>query len=161
MLITGVATYAQSQWNRISIDARVSVMLPGTPEKNETEQSLMYTLASPDSSVFNVNVIDFVSYGLDSATLQGLIGEEAFMEQFKSGIIQQMEQAEVLEARITNLDSFTVYEFLIELTLNDGAKRNFHSYNLFIGSKLYSFTISAIKDEELVKAKFISSIVVK
>lgn len=158
MLFIGYISFAQSAWIRVALDEKVSVMMPGAPQKNQTPQSVVFMLKTADSSVYNVNVIDFAGFGMDSAMLQGMVGEESFLEQFKTGFVQQMGDAEVIESKMSNFGKYTVYEFTIEIAGEGAVKRRLHNYNLFVGSKDYSFTFSATSNEEALKDKFLKSI---
>lgn len=159
MLFIGYISLAQSAWIRVALDEKVSVMMPGAPQKNQTPQSVVFMLETTDSSIYNVNVIDFAGFGMDSAMLQGMVGEESFLEQFKTGFThQQFVDAEVTESKMSNFGKYTVYEFTIEIAGEGAVKRRLHNYNLFVGSKDYSFTFSATSNEEALKDKFLKSI---
>lgn len=158
---TVFTTKAQDKWTRFAIDEKVSVLMPGTPEKNEVQQVLSYVLRTADSALYNVNVIDFSAFGMDSAMLQTMVGQSAFMEQFKAGFTMQMPNAEVVLSNMGNFFNYTTYEFIIEVPTEKGEKRRMHNFNLFVGSKDYSFTFSAQENEEALKSKFLRSIEVK
>jgi hypothetical protein len=154
--------FSQTNWTRTKIDDLVSVEMPIVPEKKEAQGMIVFAGKSADSTAYSVNVIDFSSFGMDSAMLQSMVTQDMFMEQFKGGMTQQMPGAEIKEAKMTTLGAYTAYDIIIEFE-KEGKKITTHSFNLFVGAKDYSFVIAAAAGVNLsaLKEKFIKSIQVK
>jgi hypothetical protein len=154
--------FSQKSWTRTKIDDIVSVEMPVVPEKKEAQGMIIYTGKGADSISYAVNIIDFASFGMDSAMLQSMVKQEMFMEQFKGGITQQTKGAEIKDSKIVTVGAYTAYDILIEFE-NEGKKMITYSFNLFIGSKDYSFVIAALSgvDISAQKEKFVKSIQAK
>jgi hypothetical protein len=161
LLLVSIA-FGQANWTRTKIDDQVSVELPVVPQKQEVQGMTVFAGKTKDSTAYSINIIDFSSFGMDSAMLQSMVGQEMFLEQFKAGMTQQMPGAEIKDAKMTTIGAYTAYDIIIELT-KEGKKLITHSYNVFIGSKDYSFVIVAGADVDLSaeKEKLIKSIQIK
>ncbi len=152
---------AQNQWKRTSIDEIVSVEIPGEPEKKDEQNVLSYSFRSKDSAAYAVNVIDFSKFGMDSATLQAMVTQEMFLEQFKAGMTQQLPGAEIKEAKIITVGNYTAYDIVIEADKN-GKKILTYSLNIFVGSKDYSFVYASSETSTPEsKERFFKSIEIK
>lgn len=166
LLVTAVLfvtiSFGQTSWTRTKIDDRVSVEMPVVPEKKEAQGMTVFVAKSADSTAYSVNIIDFSTFGMDSAMLQSMVATDMFLDQFKAGMTQQMPGAEIKEAKMTTSGAYTAYDIIIEFE-KDGKKITTHSFNVFVGSKDYSFVIAATAGTDLsaAKEKYIKSIQVK
>jgi len=162
LLAVGVTAFAQQNWKKFDLDERVSVEVPGELKKGDMENITMYVVETEDSSGMNVTVIDFVSFGLDSAMMQSMVNTEMFEEQFKTGFMGRFNNGELLSFKSGKLNDLTTY--LLEVKMDDeesGKSILLYPSTVFSGSKAYSFNYASANPVPTTREKFFGSVTVK
>lgn len=158
-LAMSILSYSQAPWIKLTFDERVSFQVPDSLMKVDMEQVEIYTLVSEDSASYTVTIIDFVNFGLDSTMIQSMADTDAFEEQFKTGFMGQMEGSEMVSSSRGKLQNFTTYLFDLNYkSEGTGEMEKMYVYSVFVGSKVYSFTYSALNPSNTTKDKFFQSV---
>lgn len=150
--------FAQSEWVRFKMDDRVSVLMPTTPKKGESENPEMYSLISKDSSSFTLMKLDFESYGLDSAALTAQVETEAFKDQFTNGFMQELEDSKMDSFTVGKLGNYVTYNLAVNYKSKTGDTAKTFTYCVFVGSKLYGFIYASAAAMQEDKQKFFDSV---
>lgn len=158
-LAVSFLSFAQSPWVKLTMNDRVSFTVPDSLMKMDMEQVEVYTVMAKDSAVYTVTIIDFVNFGLDSATIQSMADTDEFEEQFRGGFMGQLEGSEMKSSTRGKLQDHTTYLFDVDFK-DEGsdAMSKMYVFSVFVGSKVYSFTYTADKPAESNKDKFFSSV---
>ncbi|MBI1343356.1 MAG: hypothetical protein GC171_10530 [Terrimonas sp.] len=153
--------HAQQDWQRFVLDDRVSVLVPGIPEKVELEQVEMYNLTISDSTNYSTSIVDFNDFGLDATMLQSMVATDEFEEQFKTGFMMQMEGSTLRSSTRGRFQNFTTYLFEIDFADKEsGGESKLSSYSIFVGSKVYTLNYTAKVPRPEDKEKFFSSLII-
>ena len=127
----------EGAWVKQTLDNKVSVKFPSTPEI--LNDGAVLRIKTADSCSYTGSFVDFAGMGLDSATLAAMAPTNEFAEQFKSGFSAQIPGLEVSKLDITTWNDFTCYD--VEGDIADKKiKMTFKC--IFIGSKMFTFAVT-------------------
>lgn len=146
-------TNAQTNWVTHKADERVSVKFPATP-KEAIKGTMVAT--EPDSSIaYVLTVVDFTTFGVDSATLAPMKAAPEFAAQLKTGMAQSLPDVTMEDLKIGEWKGFTSYT----TTATDTKKKKYNIMMVIIGSKLYSLSAVCKPNIDVAKAdKFFASL---
>lgn len=147
-------TQAQTNWVTHKADERVSVKFPTAPRETAAKGTIVAT--EPDSSVaYILTVVDFTTFGVDSAALAPVKATPEFAAQLKTGMGQSMPNLVMEDLKIGEWKSFTSYA----TTGTDTKKNKYKMMMVIIGTKLYSLTAVCKPTVDTAKAdKFFASL---
>lgn len=130
-LFTATTLHAQSSWVTHKGDDRVSLKFPAEPK-----EIIAGTFAvAPDSTISYVfTIIDFIKFGIDSATLAPMKTTPEFGSQLKTGMKQSLPDVEFDDFKIGSWKGFSSYT----TAGRDSKNRKYDMFMFIIGTKLYS-----------------------
>jgi hypothetical protein len=143
-----LVAFVTADWIAVKLDDRVSVNFPSVPQQNEKSGNTIWMADGNDASRCMAMVMDFSQYGLDSAGLASEMGKPESFEQFRDGVVGQIEGSSVISEKNTFINGRKVFEFLIDMGKADSSAFNkMYNRNYFIGTKMYSLSFFEKNDK--------------
>ena len=109
-------------------------------------------------------MIDFKNLGLDSAQLATEMQEPGFYDDFKKGVLGQIEGSSIISEKITATSGYRTFEYVIDGGKKDTSSWNImYNKNIFVGAKLYTmnFFEKNGKPQDKVRDQYFRSIRIK
>jgi hypothetical protein len=116
-----------------------------------------------DDSRCMVMTFDFGKQGLDSAAVANEMEREGAFEEFREGVLGQIEGAYIVSERKTKFNGYTTFEYVINMGKSDeGALNIMYNKNIFVNSVMYSLSFyeKNNKPQEEARRSFFSSVTV-
>ena len=128
-------------WVTIKLDGRTSIDFPSQTESKDMGGNPLWIQEINKDARCMAMVFDFGKLGLDSASLAAEMGKPESFEQFKQGVVGQMEGASVISEKNTTINGRKVFEYLIDMGTKDTSELNrMYNRNIFIGEKMYTLS---------------------
>jgi hypothetical protein len=160
LLLLPVLAFTVSDWKTVKVDDRVSVDFPTEPEQKEMSGNAVWVADVETGSRCMVMVLDFEKFGLDSAKLSEEMQKPEALEDFRNGVLGQIQGATLISEKASTVLGHKAFDFVIDMGKEDTAVLNkMYNKNIFIGSKMYSMSFYE-KDshpEDALRAKFFGS----
>jgi hypothetical protein len=151
-------------WIRVKIDDRFSVDFPAKPEERELSGNPVWVADVNDDSRCMLMTFDFGKQGLDSVALATEMNRAGAFEEFRDGVLEQMEGSFIVSERNTKFNGYTSFEYVINMGKNEeGVLNIMYNKNIFVNDKMYSLSFYE-KDknpQEDARRNFFSSIIVR
>jgi hypothetical protein len=163
-LILPLMAFTSFEWVTVSIDERVSVDFPVKPAQSETSGNPIWTADANSDSRCMAMVIDFKNFGMDSVQLAAEMGNPEFYEDFKKGVLGQIEGSSIISEKITTTLGYKTFEYVINMGKKDTSSLNImYNRNVFAGAKLYAinFFEKTAKPQEQIRNQYFRSIKIK
>lgn len=152
--------FISADWVTISLDERASIDFPSATESKDMNGNRMWIQDIGKDARCMAMVFDFGQMGMDSAALADEMSRPEAFEQFKNGVVGQIQGASVLSEKNTSIGGHKVFEYLIDMGKKDtSALDRMHNRNYFIGVKMYSLSFfeKASKPQAELRNKFFNS----
>lgn len=156
--------FVTTEWVTITLDQRASIDFPSAAEPKDLNGNAMWLQDIGKDARCMVMILDFSRMGVDSAALADEMSRPEAFEQFKQGVVGQMQGASVLSEKNTAVNGHKVFEYLIDMgTADSSALDRMYNQNYFIGTKMYSLSFfeKNSKPQADLRKKFFSSFKVK
>jgi len=138
-LILPLMAFASIDWVTVSIDKKVSIDFPVKPEQSEMSGNPVWTADVNSDSRCMAMIIDFKNFGMDSAQVAAEMGKPEAYEDFKNGVLGQMQGSSLISEKTTTTLGYKTFEFVINMGKKDTSSLNImHNKNIFVGAKLYA-----------------------
>jgi hypothetical protein len=163
-LILPLMAFASFEWVTISIDEKVSMDFPVKPEQSEMSGNQVWMADQNSDSRCMAMVIDFKSFGMDSAQLAEEMAKPGSYEDFKGGVLGQIEGASLISEKNTTTLGYKTFEYVINMGKKDTSSLNImHNRNIFVGAKMYTmnFFEKNGKPQDQMRKQFFSSLKIK
>ena len=163
-LILPLMAFAGIDWVTVSIDKRVSVDFPVKPTQSESSGNPMWTADANSNSRCMAMIIDFKNFGMDSAQVAAEMSKPEAYEDFKNGVLGQIEGSSIVSEKITTTSGYKTFEYVINMGKKDTSSLNImHNKNIFVGAKLYTmnFLEKNGKPQEQIRNQYFRSIKIK
>lgn len=150
-------------WITASIDDRVSVDFPATPEKQDMDGNAVLT-ANGDKSKYVAVLFDFSKFGADSAMMAAELDKPGMMEQVKTGIMGELKGSTLVSEKDTVTNGYRTFEFIFDMPESDSLGLNrMHSKTVFVAAKMYSLSFVESKEtpNEADRKRFFNSLKIK
>ncbi|TMI95580.1 MAG: hypothetical protein E6H08_06465 [Bacteroidetes bacterium] len=164
LLILPLMAFASIDWVRVSIDKGVSIDFPVKPKESEMSGNPVWTADANSDSRCMAMMIDFKNLGLDSAQLATEMQEPGFYDDFKKGVLGQIEGSSIISEKITATSGYRTFEYVIDGGKKDTSSWNImYNKNIFVGAKLYTmnFFEKNGKPQDKVRDQYFRSIRIK
>jgi len=164
LFLLPLLAYSYADWVDLEIDKRMTVSLPVNPEKKDLNGNETWVADVNSDARCLVVVVDFSRFGLDSAGVANEMGNEKSFEEFKTGLLGQIPDAKVISEVNTTYNGKRCFEFIVDMGKKDTSALNkMYNKNIFIGSKMYSFSFyeKNHSSQRVSKDKFFNSIRIK
>ena len=156
--------FVTADWVTVKLDDRATIDFPSATEAKDMNGNLMWVQDVGKDARCMAMVYDFGMMGVDSAALADEMSRPEAFEQFKTGVVGQMEGASVISEKNTTVNGRKVFEYLIDMGKKDTSALNrMYNRNYFIGAKMYSLSFfeKNNKSQAELRNKFFSSFKVK
>ncbi len=163
-LILPLMAFSSFEWITVSIDKRVTVDFPVKPVQSERSGNPMWMADANSDSRCMAMIIDFKNLGMDSAQVAAEMGKPEFYDDFKNGVLGQIEGASLISEKITTTLGYKTFEYVINGGKKDTSSLNImHNKNIFVGAKLYTMNFFEKNDkpQEQMRDQFFRSIKIK
>ena len=163
-LILPLMAFTGFDWVTVSIDERVSMDFPFKPEQTEMSGNAVWMVDANSDARCMAMVIDFKNFGMDSAQLAAEMSNAVFYEDFKKGVLGQINGATLVSERKTTTLGYKTFEYVIDGGKKDTSSLNImHNRNVFVGAKLYTmnFFEKNGKPQDKTRNQFFGSIKIK
>src|SRR6185295_14255611 len=163
-LILPLMAFTSFEWVTVSIDKRVSIDFPVKPEQSEMSGNPVWMADANSDSRCMAMIIDFKNFGMDSAQLATEMGKPEFYDDFKKGVLGQIEGSSIISEKITTTSGYRTFEYVINGGKKDTSSLNImHNKNIFVGDKLYTinFFEKNGKPQDQVRDQYFRSIKIK
>jgi hypothetical protein len=160
LLFVPLLAFATIDWVIVKLDSRVSVSFPIKPEEKDMSGNPVWVADANKDSRCMVMVIDFQKFGMDSVALAAEMEKEEAFDQFKDGILGQIEGSSLISEKKTTVAGKTSFEYIIDMGKKDTAALNkMYNKNVFIGNKMYSLSFyeKEGKPQDALRDKFFAS----
>jgi hypothetical protein len=161
LFLLPLLSFTVLEWQRVTIDERATIEFPSAPEEKEMSGNQVWVADdSPDGRCMAM-LLDFEKFGMDSASLEQEFGKPETFDQFKSGILGQIEGSKVISESNTRTNGYRTFIYKIDMGKTDPDALNImHNVNIFVGRKMYSLSyyekIGKPRDEQ--RKKFFASL---
>ena len=163
-LILPLMAFASIDWVTVSIDKRVSVDFPVKPKQSESSGNPMWMADANSDSRCMAMIIDFKNFGMDSAQVAAEMSKPESYEDFKNGVLGQIEGSSIVSEKITTFLGYRTFEYIINMGKKDTSSLNImYNKNIFVGAKLYAINFFEKNDrpQEQTRDQFFRSIKIK
>ena len=163
-LILPLMAFTSFEWVTVSIDNRVSIDFPVKPEQKEMSGNPVWTSDANSNSRCMAMIIDFKNFGMDSAQVAAEMSKPEAYEDFKNGVLGQIEGSSIISEKITTTSGYKTFEYIINMGKKDTSSLNImHNKNIFVGAKLYTmnFLEKNGKPQEQMRNQYFRSIKIK
>ena len=163
-VILPLMAFASIDWVTVSIDKRVTVDFPVKPVQSESSGNPMWTADANSDSRCMAMIIDFKNFGMDSAQVAGEMSKPEAYEDFKNGVLGQIEGSSIVSEKITTFLGYKTFEYIINMGKKDTSSLNImYNKNIFVGAKLYAmnFFEKNGKPQDQQRDQFFRSIKIK
>ena len=131
--------FASIDWVTVSIDKKVSIDFPVKPEQSEMSGNPVWTADANNDSRCMAMIIDFKNFGMDSAQVASEMSKPEAYEDFKNGVLGQIQGSSLISEKITTTLGYKTFEYIIDMGKKDTSSLNImHNKNIFVGAKLYA-----------------------
>lgn len=130
--------FVTADWVTIKLDDRVSIDFPAQTEPQDLGGNFMWLHQINDDARCMVMTMDFAKLGMDSAVLADEMGKPESFQQFREGVVAEMEEAAVLSEKNTVVNGHRVFEFLVNMGPDSSKLNRMYNKNIFVGTKMYS-----------------------
>lgn len=151
----------ETEWKRIAVDQKVSVLLPSPAEKVNIDGKDAWYGEIDSAGKCMVMVTDMGKMGIDAASLASALKKKEIYASLKNGIALGSE-GKISNEQITTYKGYPAYK--IDFTVSeDGQSFITHTLNFFIGTKMYTISVISAKgkNHKVAQQKLINSIIVK
>lgn len=153
--------FVAADWITVKIDNRVTVSFPATPEEKEMSGNQVWVQDVDKDGRCMAMLLDFSKFGMDSATLASEMSKDASFDDFRQGILGQIEGSTLISEKKTKVQGKLCFEYVINMG-KDGqadALNIMYSKNIFVGNKMYtlSFYEKNNKPREADRTRFFNS----
>lgn len=149
-------TNAQTPWEAIPLNNKISVSFPGKPEKTQNEPTEAYFYKTGDSTtMLNINIIHLSQLGVDSTLIAEGVEEDEFWESFvKQQLFNSFKEfISSTEEKVTFL-GMTGRKYELESKNKENEPfTNVSLITFFMGTKFYIFSFNNIKGKANLKDK--------
>jgi len=163
-LILPLLAFTSFEWVTLSIDERVSVDFPMKPKQSESSGNPVWMADANSNSRCMAMIIDFKNFGMDSAQVAAEMSKPESYEDFKNGVLGQIEGSSIISEKITTTSGYKTFEYVINMGKKDTSSLNImHNKNIFVGAKLYTmnFLEKNGKPQEQIRNQYFRSIKIK
>ena len=163
-MILPLMAFSSFEWITVSIDKRVTVDFPVKPVQSESSGNPMWMADANSDSRCMAMIIDFKNFGMDSVQLAAEMGKPEFYDDFKKGVLGQIEGSSIISEKITSTSGYRTFEYVINGGKKDTSSLNImYNKNIFVGAKLYAmnFFEKNGKPQEQMRDQFFRSIKIK
>ena len=138
-LILPLMAFTGIEWVTFSIDERVSIDFPMKPKQSESSGNPVWIADANSDSRCMAMVIDFKNFGMDSAQVASEMSKPEAYEDFKNGVLGQIEGSSIVSEKITTFLGYKTFEYIINMGKKDTSSLNImYNKNIFVGAKLYA-----------------------
>jgi hypothetical protein len=163
-LILPLMAFASIEWVTVPIDEKVTMDFPAKPEQSEMSGNQVWMSDPNSDSRGMAMVIDFKNFGLDSAQLVAEMAKPGAYDDFKGGVLGQIEGASLVSEKNTTTLGYKTFEFVINMGKQDTSSLNImHNRNIFVGAKMYTmnFFEKNGKPQDQMRNKYFGSLKIK
>jgi len=163
-LILPLMAFTGIEWVTFSIDERVSIDFPMKPKQSESSGNPVWIADANSDSRCMAMVIDFKNFGMDSVQLAAEMEKPEFYDDFKKGVLGQIEGSSIISEKITTTLGYKTFEYIISMGKKDTSSLNImYNRNVFSGTKLYAinFFEKNGKPQEQIRNQYFRSIKIK
>ena len=156
--------FVAADWVTIKLDDRASIDFPSAAVPKDLNGNSMWLQDIGKDARCMVMIMDFSRMGVDSAALADEMSRPEAFEQFKEGVVGQMQGASILSEKNTAIHGHKVFEYLIDMGTKDtSALDRMYNQNYFIGAKMYSLSFfeKNSKPQAGLRNKFFTSFTIK
>ncbi|RZK55109.1 MAG: hypothetical protein EOO87_08720 [Pedobacter sp.] len=161
LLLLTFSILNETEWKRIAVDKKVSVLIPSPVEKVNVDGKDAWYGEIDSAGKCMVMVTDMGKMGIDAASLASALKKKDIYTSLKNGIALGSE-GKTFNEQITTFKGYPAYKigFLIS---EDGQSFITQSLNFFIGTKMYTISIISAKgkNHKVAQQKLINSIIIK
>ena len=112
-LILPLMAFASIDWVTVSIDNKVSIDFPMKPKQSESSGNPVWMADANSDSRCMAMIIDFKNLGMDSAQVATEMSNPEFYEDFKKGVLGQIEGSSIISEKITSTSGYRTFEYVI------------------------------------------------
>jgi hypothetical protein len=155
--------FTTADWITVKLDDRVTVEFPSAPEEKDMSGNQVWSGDINNDAKAMAMVMDFGKFGMDSAMLATEMEKDEAFQQFKDGILGQIQGSTIMSEKRTKVNGRHVFEYVINMGKPDTTLTIMHNRNYFVGAKMYtlSFYEKGSKPQPDVRNKFFNSLKVK
>ncbi|HEU0109228.1 MAG TPA: hypothetical protein VFQ73_00065 [Flavisolibacter sp.] len=158
-LLIPFLSFVTADWITTKIDERTSIEFPTETESKDLNGNTMWLNQISEDARCMVMVMDFAKMGADSATLAEEMNRPESYEQFKQGVVGEIEGASLISEKNTHWKGYKTFEFLIDMGKTETGLNRMYSKSIFIGTKMYSLSFfeKNTKPQPALRNKFFNS----
>jgi hypothetical protein len=163
-LILPLMAFTSFEWITVSIDGKISVDFPVKPEESEMSGNPVWMADANNDSRCMVMTVDFKNFGMDSAQLAEEMSKPQAFEDFKGGVLGQLDGASIISEKNTTTMGYRSFEYVISMGKKDTSLLNvMHNRNIFVGAKMYTMTFfeKTGKPQDKTRDQFFGSLKIK
>ncbi|WP_113654629.1 hypothetical protein [Pedobacter namyangjuensis] len=161
LLLLPVSILFETEWKRIAIDQKVSLLLPSPIEKLDVDGKEAWYGEIDSAGKCMVMLTDFSKLGLDAKTLATELKKKETYEKLKNGIALGSNSKPTNE-EITTFRGYPAYKITMT-TEAEGESFDTALLNFFVDAKMYTISVISAKGKSYKTAqqKLINSIIIK
>lgn len=161
LFLLSLSVLLQLNWERISVDKNVSVLLPQTSKKQIIEGKVAWHGDIDSVGKCLVVISDLAQMGMDAKSLAAALKKKETYTSLKNGILLGSD-GKVTNEKITTFKGYPAYkiDFVVK---EEGSSYTSRSLSFFIGSKMYMISVMSTTgtSHTAAYAKILESVIIK
>lgn len=141
LLILPLFAFMKADWFRQTLDnSKVSINFPLKPDRmTQANGSVIWRYVN-DVSVCMVSYMDLTNMGMDSLAIKEMLDKPESLQEFRDGLIRQLQGSRLLAEAKAELSGFPTYDFTVDVSASaaEADKDIMYTKSVFIGTRLYS-----------------------
>lgn len=152
--------FVAADWVTVKLDNRAMLDFPSQPQEKEMGGNQVWIQDIDSNGRCMAMVLDFTSYGMDSAKLADEMSKDQAFADFRQGVLGQIEGSKLISEKKGTVEGKLYFEYKIDMGKTDvNALNVMYNRNIFAGTKMYSvsFYEKNNKPRDLERKKFFAS----
>jgi hypothetical protein len=140
LLVLPFFAFMAADWISVALDERVAVDFPAQPELKDMSGNKVWVQDVDKDSRCMAMIVDFKSYGMDSAKLAEEMSKEQSFADFRQGVLGQIAGATLISEKKSTINGKIYFEYVINMNKEGDAFNIMYSRNIFAGTKMYTLS---------------------